>query len=404
MKLKLSFILLLCLNTILYAQHTFEEGYLIRNDGSRISCLIKNEDWRENPQSFIYKLNENGDTKIGNLSSVKEFGSGEYFRYIRATVDIDQSSDKVNNLSYERNPIMKEQTLFLKVLAQGKASLFYSDRENLRRYFYSIDGGEIEQLIYKPYMASVTKLAKNERYKQQLANHLDCSTWDLSRFEKLEYKKNSLLKLIKDYNQCKNSETVVYGGNRSSGSFHLNFRPGVAFGQLSISPQGKEKLDFGNKTGIRIGLEAEYIMPFNNGKWAIFIEPTYRNYKAEKEVVYKEFTTIQRTTLVTAQYNSIEFPLGGRHYMFLGPEAAIFINAAVIVDLSTLDSKIESSTEASYDLEVDADAALGLGLGFKYKNRYSVEARYHSSRKIVNYVNIGSSYTSFSLIFGYSLF
>ena len=90
--------------------------------------------------------------------------------------------------------------------------------------------------------------------------------------------------------------------------------------------------------------------------------------------------------------------------MFLGPEAAIFINAAVIVDLSTLDSKIESSTEASYDLEVDADAALGLGLGFKYKNRYSVEARYHSSRKIVNYVNIGSSYTSFSLIFGYSLF
>ena len=192
MRTELTILVFLFLPAILLSQNTFEEGYLIFNNGTRLSCLIKNEDWRENPQSFIYKLHENGETQIGNLSSVKEFGSGEYFRYIRATVEIDQSSDKVNNLSYERNPIMKEQTLFLKVLAQGKASLFYSDRENLRRYFYSIDDGEIEQLIYKPYMASVTKLAKNERYKQQLANHLDCSTWDLSRFEKLEYKKNSL--------------------------------------------------------------------------------------------------------------------------------------------------------------------------------------------------------------------
>lgn len=184
--------------------------------------------------------------------------------------------------------------------------------------------------------------------------------------------------------------------------FNLSIRPGVTFGSASVQKAGQERIDFDNKTGFRIGLEAEYIFPFNNGKWSIFIEPTYRNYKAEKEFLYVDFITIKKTTLITAEYNSIEIPIGARYYMFLNKDSAFFINAAIIVDASILDSKIDSSDEGGYDLDIKADAAMAFGAGFKFKNKYSIEARYHTARNITNYQNITSSYQSFSLIAGYN--
>jgi hypothetical protein len=112
--------------------------------------------------------------------------------------------------------------------------------------------------------------------------------------------------------------------------------------------------------------------------------------------------TFQKYTTITVDYTSIELPLGGRHYMYLNKDAAFFIDGAVIMDLTMLGSEINSSNEDSYDLNVKADAALAFGLGFRYKNKYSLQARYHSARKILNYENIDSAYNSFAIIAGYN--
>jgi hypothetical protein len=384
------------------AQTTFKPGYIILNNGTKTDCLIKNEDWKGSPTTFEYKLEENGKVKLGKVSNIKEFGSAETFKYISATLPVEQSSDKVADLTEDRNPVFKEESLFLKVLVEGNASLYYTIKNGGNRFFYKIGEGKTEQLIYKRYLTSNKSIAKNNRYKQQLITGLQCSSLENKTFESIEYKKRSLIGLFKKYNDCMGGENVVYTKRGNKSKFNLSFRPGVTFGSLSVLKSGEDKLDFGTKIGIRIGLEAEYVLPFNNGKWALFVEPTYRNYKAEKEVVYVDYFTIQKTTLVTAEYNSIELPLGARHYMFLNQNAAIFLDAAVIVDASVLDSKIESSKEDSFDLDVKTDVAIGFGLGFKYRNKYSIEARYHASRKISNYLNVSSSYKSFSLIAGYN--
>jgi hypothetical protein len=245
-------------------------------------------------------------------------------------------------------------------------------------------------------------MGTNERYKQQLATTLTCNNLKENSFENLEYKYNKLLNLITNYNKCEGSETVVYNKKEKGGSFNLSIRPGVAFNSLSILKLGDERINFDNNIGIRIGLELEYVLGFNNGKWSVFTEPTYRTYKAEKEYVYVNMITFQRTTLLNVQYNSIEFPIGARHYMFLNNDTAFFVDAAVLVDVSRLDSKIESSNENSYDFDIKADAALAFGIGFRYKNKYSVGAKYHTSRQLLIYDNVNSSYKSFALIAGYN--
>ncbi len=402
MKLRLLFATILFSTINVFSQTNFVHGYLIKTNGTKVDCLIKNEDWKGSPATFIYKMDENGETNIGSLDNVMEFGADQSFKYVKATVTIDQSSDVVDNLTYERKPEMKEETIFLKTLVDGKASLYYTLKNNTPRYFYSKDGGEIEQLIFKRYLVTRTKMGNNERYKQQLATDLVCDELKEKTYADLQYKTNALVNFFIKYNDCENSESVVFNKNANKAQFNLSLRPGVTFSSFSLQRRGDAKVEFDGNTGIRIGLEAEYVAPFNNGKWSVFIEPTYRNYKAEEEVIYVDMMTFQRSTLVTANYNSIEMPLGVRHYMFLNKDAAFFVDVAILMDASILDSKITSSEEMSYELEVDADAALAFGVGFRYNNKYTIQARYHSSRQLTNYENISSAYNSFSIVAGYN--
>lgn len=402
MKLKLLFTTILLSTITAISQTNFEPGYIIQTDGTKVDCLIKNEDWKGSPTTFTYKLEESGETKLGSTDDVSAFGSSQSFKYIKATVEVDQSSDNVNNLSDVRTPIMKEETLFLKTLVEGKASLYYTQKESISRYFYSLDNGDIEQLVNKRFFVTPTSIGKNERFKQQLATNLSCSSLSENNFEGLQYKTKSLVNIITKYNNCENSEIIVFNKNKQKGKFNLSIRPGVTFSSFSLQRFGEDEIGFDTNTGIRIGLEAEYILPFNNGKWSIFIEPTYRNYKTEKNVLYREMITFDKYTLISVEYNSIELPVGGRHYMFLNQDAAIFVNAAVIMDITTLDSSIASTNTQRYTLNVSADAAVAFGLGFRFKNKYSVEARYHSPRQLLNYENFNSAYNSFAIIAGYN--
>ena len=60
--------------------------------------------------------------------------------------------------------------------------------------------------------------------------------------------------------------------------FNLSIRPGMNYATLSIGNDltlSITNIDFGNKLGFRLGLEAEFVLPFNKYKWAIIVEPTY---------------------------------------------------------------------------------------------------------------------------------
>ncbi len=412
MKSKLLLITIFLISFSAISQTDFESGFLIQNNGNKVECLIKNEDWIGSPKNFEYKLEENGEVKVGDISNIKEFGAGESFKYIRTTVAVDQSTDVVNNLTDDRNPEMKEEILFLKTLVEGKASLYFSDRQNIKRYFYKLDDGDIEQLIYKRYMVTPSKMGKNERYKQQLALNLTCSSLKKTNFEKLEYKKSYLVKLIKDYNKCQNSQSVQYNKKEKEHWFNLSVRPGVSFSSLQLSnPYGDEDVDFGQNTGLRLGVEMEFLLPFNNDKWAFIIEPTYRTYSAEKEIQYVDFLTIKKFTNIEVTHTSIAFPIGLRHYFFLNDQSKIFINGGIVVDAvlkqevnSTNENKFDYNKTNESDLEGNAELGFSFGLGYKFQNKFSLEANVSPSRQIFEYNLISSSYTSFSLILGYSLF
>jgi len=191
MKKQLLFLAITILSFNCYSQIKFEKGYYINISNQKIECLIKNLDWKNNPIAFKYKLSENSEPKDSNIKAVKEFGIYNVSKYITRTVKIDKSSENFSYMSNDKNPIFKEEQLFLKVLVEGKSNLYEYTNSNLIRYFYNIENSNIEQLIYKSFKTSDNKVGKNNRFKQQLWNDLKCSTIKTNKVKNLEYNKNS---------------------------------------------------------------------------------------------------------------------------------------------------------------------------------------------------------------------
>lgn len=406
MRKKLLFLLITISTTYSFAQITFEKGYYIDNNNNKISCLIKNLDWKNNPKDFEYKLSENDEPKLATLESVSEFGIDQASKYIRKTVDIDRSTNNLNNLEKGKNPKFVEEQLFLKVLIEGKANLYLYEEGNLKRFFYTLDNSDIEQLVYKIYLTETNKTKRNKHFKQQLWNSLKCPSIAMNDVDKVKYEKNSLTNFFGRYNLCHDSSFTSYEEKVERDFFNLTLRPRLNSTSLSINNENSNSynLDFDNKLSFGFGAEVEFILPFNKNKWSITIEPTYQEYKNEKTTDASNVSGGKVTA--DADYNSIEIPIGVKHYFYLNDHSKIFANISYVMDFSsktTIDFKRADGSELN-SLDVNSTNSFALGIGYKY-NRYSLEFRYQTSREVLDrYAYWSSNYKTASIIFGFSLF
>lgn len=408
MKKKLLTILIIVITINCYSQISFEKGHFIDNNNQKVNCLIKNTDWMNNPTEFEYKLSENGEVKKIGITSVKEFEIQKISKYVRQTVNIDKSTEDFNLMTNNRNPEFEEEELFLRVLVEGDANLYFYGEGNLKRYFYNKEGENIEQLVYKSYITNDNKLGKNIQYKQQLWSNLKCSSVELGTIEKLEYKKNSLVKFFIEHNTCNNSDFTNYEENQKRDLFNLTLRPRLNSSSLTIQNKISNSFDtdFGNKFGFGLGVEVELILPFNKNKWAILIEAAYQNFEVE---VLSTNSRVAGTLLSTkVEYSSIEIPIGLRHYFFLNDSSKIFTNLSIIFDASSNSNIVMETADGGNNLntlDITATTNLAFGVGYKLNDTYSMEMRLQTSRNVLDdYVYWDSDFNTMSLIFGYSFF
>ncbi|MFA0962324.1 hypothetical protein AB9P05_10985 [Roseivirga sp. BDSF3-8] len=380
-----------------FGQITFEPGYLITEEGTRKEVLIRNADWKDNPDRFTYRETENGETQTATLQEVKEFGIGESEVFRRFTVDVDMSSDEVEKMSKSMNPEYERVTTFLRLLVEGQASLYQYESGNTRRFFMQ-QGDTPEQLIFKSYLTSNNDVAKNYGYKQQLLNKLNCSSVSQRSVGSLGYGRKSLTKFFVNYNECVNAPVTNYLAKREKRDvFNLYLRPGVNLYQANMESAVYDVIppvDFENEVNARLGVEAEFVLPYNKGKWAILVEVASQSYSSE--------TSNSRNERITVDYRSFEVPLGLRHYFFINEKARVFVNAQYVIDFVNSESIVEFSN--SPDMKVSTATNFAFGAGFNY-GRFNVEGRYSTSRGLVtDYLSWSSSYEGVSVIVGFRVF
>lgn len=392
------------------AQIVFEKGYFIDNAGQKTECLIKNLDWKNNPTAFEYEAAENSEVKTTNIKQVQEFGVYNFSKYVRATVNIDVSTDNLQKLTYDRQPKFQEKEIFLNVLIEGKANLYEFVDDNATRYLYNLNDTAIEQLVYKRYVddASGNDFKKNSRYKQQLFNNVKCPDFTMQKVDRLEYNRQDLVKYFIQFNECNNETAINYKEGQKRDFFNLTIRPGVNNSSLTVdhTNQKYRGADFKNKWNFRIGLEAEFILPFNKDTWAILVEPTYQSYKDESTTRVTNGSIGELTAIV--DYKSIELPVSIRYYFFSNEKSKIFLNVGYAIDFSSNSTFIyQLNSGLNFD-ELDINKTrnnLVIGAGYKFDKKYSIELRYLSPREIFGkYIFYDSKYKTVSIILGYSIF
>lgn len=406
MKKQLLLVLIAILGLNCYAQISYEKGYYINNSGQKIEGLIKNIEWLNNPTSIQFKSSENSDVQNLSIESVKEFRVYNYHKYERHTVDMDRSSDYLKDLSSDRNVNFKSETLFLKIEVDGDATLYSYFEGNLKRFFFKTSNTDITQLVYKRYYVSDDQVGKNNLYQQQLWKNLKCSDISLRKTERLDYKVNKLTAFFNLYNQCKNPDFIVKK-TKVKANFNISIRPGVIFSTAEAARSAflsPIRYEGGNGIGYRFGAEMEFVMKFNRNKWALLAEPTYQSFKADNIRRNRQVNITPGTEAIDLEYSSLQLPVGIRHYMFLGDNSSIFLNALMSFRLSSEIYTIKRpSTGNVLSIEKKGLTTFNFGIGYKY-GKYSVELRYAPEESIQDIGSYDVQNNMMSLIIGYKIF
>ena len=398
---KITLLFALFFSMVTFAQINFEKAYFIDNSNHRTDCLIKNVDWRTNPTSFEYKANESSAIKKADIKEVQSFEILDKVKYLKSTVKMDKSSSDLDKLSLDEAPDFVEEQLFLKELVKGDATLYKYQNGNFVRFFYQKQEGPIEQLIYKMYRVESTNFRYNTTYKQQLQKSLNCGSSD-GTVDRLEYKEKQLTEFFVNYNNCADPSSAQIVSKTNKGILNLNIRPRANFSSLTLTNQPKGiTADMGTQTNFGVGIELEFILPFNKNKWAVIVEPTYQYYKAENT---QDVTFLTGNKMITtADFKSIELPFGLRHYMYIDQKSKVFINAQYVLDFA-MDSSIKSvrlDGTPYIDNKVKTLPRYAFGVGYNYNNKFGVEVRQLIGR--VQYGFWSAKYNTTALILSYKI-
>ena len=387
-------ILFTLISTNLLSQAEFQNGYFIDNSNKKVECLIYNRFWNITPQNFDYKLTESSEVKTLTAKDVKEFGTPDEFKYKSFTINIDKSSDELNNLSGDKKPFFEEELLFLQTIIEGKGIL-YMYKGFVTRFFFSVDGSQPEQLIFKNYFDKNKKIRQNTQYIQQLWENFKCENIYITDVKNVKYSKISLSKFFILYNQCKNIEFINYEKPKGKRPVNIYIRPGVSVNSLSITSEvsPNRNTDYGNNIGYRLGIEAEFYLPLKKRIWTLIAEPTFQ---------YSEIVDESLPLTSTLNYKYLELNLGVRYNLILNNNNKFFVNALILYDLD-LGSNIDFNF--GVDLSVKGLGGAAAGVGYKFKENFITEVRYAINRSILSeHDNWESNFQYLSFVVGYKIF
>lgn len=370
----------------LSGQDQFQAGYILLNDGTQIEGLIENRAWKNTPLYFRYKLNEEGKTNVVEVKEIKEISVPDQFKFVRRNVNAGFSGKSINDLNFEKKLELLPMSLLLEILIAGEVSLYYHKAKKSTLFFYQNAGQELEQLIYKRYKVS-QGVKENNRYKQQLWLNNRCDpNAPISDLDNLKYQEKSIRQYLMDYYNCigEKPEQVYQNNKGTKFKLNLSLSPGLSLINGNASFQGGQfTTDFEPRLLPRFGVDLEFVWPYNNGQWAILLEPNIYGF-------YQ--TAASAGTNYEIRYLNLEIAVGLRHYFFLKNGDKIFINLLLQTPYATDFNSVIIVNE-TIDILTRNGGGLALGVGYR-KGDFGLELRSYGNRQVLVNNLTGSAFVS----------
>jgi hypothetical protein len=394
-KLLIISVLVFFSNCIWAQNGEFEKGYYIDNNNNKVDCLINNLDWNYNPNQFEYKTEENAIPKTMLFSEFKEFSVGTEYKFVKATVKIDKTSDKIDSRSSLKTMNFVEDELVLRVRVEGKASLYSYNNGEYLRFFYSTATAKFVPLSYKVYFnLQESEYAKNETYKQELLNTLKCDNISQTDINHLQYSSSSLTDFFIKYNTCSGELTDKFVAKKVFDTFDLFVKAGVGISSFSLDFAGYNA-DFDKKAFVRASVEAEINFSNSFKKWSVVFEPSYLR--------YNNTYTFNTTTNYKSKldYTLIDLSFGFKRYVMLNKNTFLFIRGNISYGMPIHQSELTFSGTVNGQ-RVITSMYPSLGIGALYDKKYLVDIRYEYNKELFSIAQ--SKMSTIAVMMGYKFF
>jgi len=363
------------------SQNSFQLGYFINENGVKVEGLLKDNDLMSTPQSLEYKLSDKEKvTKLG-IDNLAEFAFLGGRKYKKFTVQIDKSSSNdYAELSQNRLPEFKKETLILELIIEGKINLYTFRNGDNEKFFYGIDNDIPKQFIFKKYKVGQLEVAKNETYKQQLKNILGCSLINDDSFKSATYTRVDFIRLFKKYYESEGGSYKFHHYNIERKKNRINIIVGFEMTNATTDFYGNRPTGykFGSFLSYNLGLAYELYLPIRNNKMSVLVEPSFR---------FANMKDKQEQSTLELNYKSVFLPVGVRYYFKELGGCRFYSNAMLNINKplkSNLIYNFQNPNNASnfnrYEYEIeDIDLSYSLGLGVDINENYALELRYNTS-------------------------
>lgn len=397
-------IILCCLScNFSSAQKPPLKGYLITSSGDTIVANFSSFKQKNTPQVFEYVPEASQEILSAHAGKVNEVGFDTGKKYLSRVIDVDKFFSKdIGKTGANRTVVTKSEKLFIELIADGNLKIAKYVNGDLERFYYQNESGKFVMLEFNLYTYK-GKLMTNDTYRFQLKELLKDASLPPHQFSELTYTESSILKLIKAYYEQEQFPIKYINLKEKSKveprrMISIRVRPGLRLNSLEVDKSEtpmEDDIDFGSQLGLRLGTEFE-ITPYGSEHWSILFEPTFQYFDASR--------TIQNTAMFAKHY-TLELVLGARYYIWERDKSKIFANFSILYDAPISSKTNLDVTRRTPKTSLESTLGFNAGLGFMINSKYSLEFNYSLPRDIVNeFFRPTSTYTGFSLIFGYTIF
>jgi len=226
------------------AQSNYKPGYVVTFKGDTVHGYINYRDWNKNPKEITFKTDVNAsDKKQYSVKNITAFGVNGNETYRRSPMWVTQ--DKIDgDLSAGPDSTKKLDTVFLRVVTEGKNLTLYAYADHIKKRLYFTEKGDkwIIELMYHTYQdpEQPSNIIKKSTYKIQLqklvAAYKPGDQKLINMIQDSPYDETYLAEIVLGLNG------VITDSNPSYSKYHTLLFAGLSVNNFSTSITGSTDL------------------------------------------------------------------------------------------------------------------------------------------------------------------
>lgn len=275
-----------------FAQEHFISGSIILKTGDTLKGQIDYRDWELNPSSIRFR-NASGEIKTFSPSMIAGFTDGRELVFWSARLAIDISNYTLTDLlTDDTEKIVRDTSVFVKVLVRGQLCLYYLKDKNDKDHFWFRNGQDsayemrISRKVKKTgegAHSGTQGIATLNLYQIILPGIVEDCPGVAEQAKKAGFSIQDFTGIALKYNECRGSKSfsVVHKTKKVKARFGLI----AGASAVNLRFHGAEEIPIthasfpGTWTWMG-GVALKVILPYLNGSWIIYNDLVYRPYSA----------------------------------------------------------------------------------------------------------------------------